>query len=109
MKFPEVDIFLRNYLQKQTPVAFCKKRCSQKFHKLHRKTTAVESLFNEVPGLQQETLQQICFPVKFAKLLRAPILKNICEQLLLYLVKDVEQSFMKQFSCEQKKNIKYNL
>ena len=30
-------------------------------------------------------LQHRCFPAKFAKCLRIPILKNICERLLLYL------------------------
>ena len=36
-----------------------------------------ESLFNKVAGLQA------CFPVKFAKFLRTPILKNIGERLFL--------------------------
>ena len=37
----------RHYLprQKQTPEVFCKKRCSWKFHKIHRKTPVLESLF----------------------------------------------------------------
>ena len=30
-------------------------------------------------------LQHRCFPVKFAKFLRTPILKNICERLLLFV------------------------
>ena len=40
-----------------------------------------------VLGLQiyyRERPQHICFTVKFAKLLRTPILKNICERLPLY-------------------------
>ena len=32
-------------------------------------------------------LQHRCFPVKFAKLLGTPILKNICKRLLLFVVK----------------------
>ena len=32
----------------------------------------------------KKKLQHKCFPVKFTKVLRAPILKNICEGLLLY-------------------------
>ena len=47
---------------------FVKKRYSWKFRKFYRKTPVLESLFNKVAGL--------CFPVKFAKFLRAPILKN---------------------------------
>ena len=31
--------------QKQPPEVFCKKRCSQKFRKIHRKTPVPESLF----------------------------------------------------------------
>ena len=49
-----------------------------------------ESLLNKVAGLQaynfiKETLQHTCFPVKFAKFLRKPILKNIYERLLVSL------------------------
>ena len=35
--------FLR--IQKQSPEVFCKKRCSYKFQKIHRKTPVPESLF----------------------------------------------------------------
>ena len=56
---------------------FRKKRCSLKFRKFHRKTPVLESLFIK------KRLQLRCFPVKFAKFLRTPILKNICERLLL--------------------------
>ena len=35
-------------------------------------------------SLFTKTFQHRCFPVKFAKLLRILILKNICERLLLY-------------------------
>ena len=51
MKFLKVDNFLRNYLQKQPPEVFCKKRCSYKFWKLRRKTPVLESLFNKVARL----------------------------------------------------------
>ena len=47
-----------------------------------------ESLFDKVEGLQpcnffKKRLQHRCFPVKFAKFLRTPILKNICKRPLL--------------------------
>ena len=32
-------------IQKQQPEVFCKKRCSQKFFKIHKKTPVPESLF----------------------------------------------------------------
>ena len=71
--------------QKQPPVVFCKKRVLKSFH---RKTPVLGSLFNIVVGLQAfnfiiKRLQHKCFPVNIAKLLRTPVLKNICEQLLL--------------------------
>ena len=44
------------------------------------KTPVVQSLFNNV---FKKRLQHRCFAVKIAKFLRTPILKNICEQLLL--------------------------
>ena len=51
-----------------------------KSSKFHRKTPVLKSLSNNVAGTNAGV-----FPVKFAKSLRAPILKNICEPLLLYL------------------------
>ena len=53
----------------------------------YRKTPVVESLFNKVTGilasnLNKKRLHHRCFPVKFTKFLRTPILKNICERLL---------------------------
>ena len=48
----------------------------------------LEFLFNKVTGLETcnfitKRLQHSCFPVDIAKFLRTPILKNICEWLLL--------------------------
>ena len=55
-----------------------------------KNVVVLESLFNKVAGLQacsfiKKRLQQRCFPVKLAKFLRTPILKNICERPLLFL------------------------
>ena len=68
--------------QKQSPEVFCK---------FYRKTSMLESVFNKVAGLKasniiKNRLQHRCFPVKFAKFLRTPILNNICERLLLLSV-----------------------
>ena len=42
------------------------------------------SLFNKGAGLFiKKRLQHMCFPVNIMKFSRTPILKNICEQLLL--------------------------
>ena len=62
-------------------------RSCQKFCNIHRKTPVLESLFNKVPGLKvcnfiKTKLQHRYFPVKFAKSLTTPTLKNICERLV---------------------------
>ena len=55
------------------------KRCSEKFHKIHRKTPVPESLFNKAADLRLATLlkKRLChrfFPVNFVKFLRTPFL-----------------------------------
>ena len=54
-------------IQNQPPEVFCNKRCSKKFHKIHRKTPVPESLF-----LLKKRLLHRCFPVNFVKFLRTP-------------------------------------
>ena len=63
---------------------FCRKRSFLKFWKFHWKTSVLESLFNKAAGLKacsliKKRLQHKCFPLKFAKFLKIPILKNICD------------------------------
>ena len=75
-------------VQKQRPEAFCKKMCSWKFHKIHRKTPVPEAFFNKVAGLRPATLLKkrlwyMCFLVNFVKFPRTPFLKNRSERLLL--------------------------
>ena len=45
-----------SYLQKQPFRDILQNRCSQKFRKLHRKKSVLESLFNNTAGLRPETL-----------------------------------------------------
>ena len=45
-----------SYLQKQPFRDILQTRCSQKFRKLHRKKSVLESLFNNTAGLRPETL-----------------------------------------------------
>ena len=67
------------YCQKQPPGVFCEKRRSWRFRGFHGEAPVLESVSNLVAGLIT------CgSPVWFVKILRAPILKNICERLLLY-------------------------
>ena len=56
-----------------------------------RKIPVLKSLFNRVAGLEvcnfiKERLQPRRFLMEFAKFLRTPILKNICERLVLKTV-----------------------
>ena len=55
------------------------------------KHPVLQSLFNNVTGLQvcnfiKKILQHWYFRMKFAKLLRTPILKNICERTLSFVL-----------------------
>ena len=61
---------LLDKLQKQPPDVFCKKRCSQKFHKIHRKRSVPESLFCRSKTsnfIKKETLTQV-FSCEFCKI-----------------------------------------
>ena len=94
------------HLQKQPPEMCYAKRCSQKFHKIQRKTPVPESLFlsfNKVAGLRpasllKKRLWHMCFPVNFVKFLRIPFfiehiqwLLLICVQLLLFIICQVNK------------------
>ena len=56
-------------VQKQPPEAFCKKMCSWKFHKIHRKTPVPEAFLNKIfllkrdSGLRPATLfkKRLCY------------------------------------------------
>ena len=43
-------------VQKHPPEAFCKKMCSLKFHKIHRKTPVPEAFFNKGATLLKKRL-----------------------------------------------------
>ena len=73
------------YVQKQPPEMFFKKGVLKNFANL---TPVLESLFNKNGGLGarnfiKKSVKNRCFPVKLAKILRTPILKNICGRLLI--------------------------
>ena len=64
----------------------CKKRCSQKSHKIHSKTPMPET--NKIAGLRpaallKKRLWHRCFPVNFVKCLRTSYLQNTSGRLLL--------------------------
>ena len=64
-----------------------KNRCSYKFRKLHRKPIVLGSIFknSQACNFIKKRLQNSCFPVKFAKILRAPFLTEHLWWLLLHL------------------------
>ena len=63
--------------QKQPTEVFFVKRCSQKFHKIHRKTPVPESFF------KKNRLWHRCFLVNFVKFRITPFLQNTFGRLLL--------------------------
>ena len=69
----------------QTPSRTSHRRCSVKkiflkIYKISPESPVLETVFL---NFFKKRLQHRCFPVKIAKVLRTPILKNICERLLL--------------------------
>ena len=85
--------FLKKYRSNYQRCRSSHRRCSIKkvvfkISETSQENPCVEAFFNKVAGLDpasflKKKLQHKCFPVKFAKLLRTPILKNICKRLLL--------------------------
>ena len=75
--------------QKQSSRGVLRKKYSQKFCKIHRKTPVPESLFNKVEifksslFLLKKRLWHRCFPVNFAKFLRTPFFTEQLWWLLL--------------------------
>ena len=77
--------WMDNNKQKQLPGEIYTKNCSSQFLRFHRKTPVLQTLFNNVATPRSATLLKkgCCFPVKFGKFLRTPILKDNCKQVLL--------------------------
>ena len=74
----------KSTLEQHVPNLFfdLQRMCSVKkseLRKFHRKTPVLESPFIKVAGFGPKVLQHRFFPVKFAKLLRTPILYSICK------------------------------
>ena len=69
------------------PKLFCKKGVFKNFTHFTRKHPCQSLFVNKKSSsfLLKKRLWHRCFPVNFAKFLRTPISKNICERLLLQL------------------------
>ena len=66
-------------VRKQPPLVY-NKRLLLKISQYYRKITMLNSLFN---NFIKKRLQHSCLLVNIVEILRSPILKNICERLLL--------------------------
>ena len=113
-----VEISYSNLIKRQLKHMFSFKsshrRCSLKFHKFYRKAPVLESVLNKVAGLQacnftKKRLQHWYFPVKFAKFSGTPILKNLCERVLLcfcsfFLMAPVFKSLLNKVASLQNSN-----
>ena len=79
-------------LQKQPSELLCKKHVVKNFSKFTGKHLCWSFLFNKIAGLRCfwtlliKILRHRCFPVNFAKFLRAPFLLNSSGKLLLWLI-----------------------
>ena len=76
------------YIRSSRPEVFYEKRCSQKFHEMHRKNLCQSLFFNKVAGLGpvallNKRLRHRRFPVDFVKFLRTPFLQNTSGRLLV--------------------------
>ena len=76
-------------IQKQPPEVLCKKRCSYKFLKIHRKTPVPEFLFNKVrlhtATLLKKRFWHKCIFVNFPKFLRKHLLQSTSGRQLLHM------------------------
>ena len=75
-------------VQREPPEVLYEKAVLKNFAKFTGKHLCLSHFFNKVAGLQacnfiEKRPQHSCFPVNVAKILRTPILKNICKLLLL--------------------------
>ena len=78
-------------IQQQPPQVFWRKRCSQEFCKIHRKTPVLSITctlknflkFFKDQSFMKKSLQHRCFPVNVARFLRPPFSQNTSVQMLL--------------------------
>ena len=76
---------------KQSPADVLQNKCSKNFANFTGKPLCwslfLKSCRVEAWNIIKKRLQHKCFPVNILKFLKTPILKNICERLLLYILK----------------------
>ena len=77
-------------MQKQLPGVVLQIRRSEKYRKIHREISVLESLFNNIAGLEvcnfiKKWLQHSWFSVRFSKFFRTPNLQETSRLLFLNL------------------------
>ena len=77
-------LLLLAYLKKQLPRCAVEKEFL-KISQISQENTCVGVFLIKLQGWRAHNFQLSCLPVNFAKFLRTPIFKNICERLLLHL------------------------
>ena len=88
--------------QKHPAEVFCKKGALKNFANFTGKTVVLDSLLKKFADPRtfnfiKKRLKHSCFSVKSEKFLRTPILKNICERLLLSFGVQAINNFRKKF------------
>ena len=78
-KIEPLHWYLFKDFDEQPPEILYKKSCSQKFHKIHKRTL-VPLFFKKV---SKKRLWHLCFPVNFVKFLRTSFLQTTSKRLLL--------------------------
>ena len=86
----QISCNTKSYLQNLPPELFYEKAVLKPSQNLQENTCVGVSFLAKVQAwrpaaLLKKRLQHRCFPKNIVKFLRPPILKNICEPLLLYL------------------------
>ena len=86
-----VGVLTTFLMQKQTPEVFYKKGALTNFAKFIGKRLCQSFFFNEVTGLRLATLSKMelwhrCFPVNFAKFVKASFLQNASGRLVLLMI-----------------------
>ena len=71
----------RSLFRSSHPEVLCKKGALKNVRNIQKKTPVLE-LENTRNFIKEKT----CFPVNITKFLRIPILKNVCEQLVLFII-----------------------
>ena len=96
-----LHLYSCSYLvQKQPQQVFCKKRCSQKFSKIHRKTSCARVSYKKVVGLRPSTLLKITL-VQVFSCECFKIFKNMFSHTTAPMTASICQTYVMELFCEK--------